>query len=195
MPDLSLKGVRLPELHLPEMSRDDIGRAIGDARRDVDLSRLDPRRVDLSGVRLPDVDLPRIDLPRAVTSAAQSVGIIKRPSRAPMVIGALIVAALVAIAAAMSPVLRPKIDDAARRMRAAVQARRDEMHDDDLFDADDAPALDAVSDAPTESAAAAGDASQDPTPSDGGPSRPEGRGNGVEQLDPAATVPAGNAHS
>lgn len=189
MPDLSLKGVRMPELRLPEMSRDDIGRAIGDARRDVDLSRLDPRRVDLSGVKLPDVDLPR-----AVTSAAQSAGIIKRPSRVPMVIGGLIIAALVAIAAAMSPVLRPKIDDAARRLKTAMQARRDAMHEDES-DADDAHAFDAAQVAPIESSALADEVSSDATPFDGGSSLPEGLGNGVEHLDAKATASAGNAHS
>lgn len=199
MPDLSLKGVRLPELHLPEMSRDDIGRAIGDARRDVDLSRLDPRRVDLSGVKLPDVDLSRVDLPRAVTSAAQSAGIIKRPSRAPMVIGGLIIAALVAIAAAMSPVLRPKIDDAARRLKTAVQARRDAMHDDDASTTDEPHAFDAASVAPIESSAFADDVSSDATPFDGSSPLPDGLGNGVEQhgvepRDPAAAT-AGNSHS
>ncbi len=193
MPDL-LKGVRLPELHLPEMSRDDIGRAIGDARRDVDLSRLDPRRVDLSGVKMPDVDLPRIDLPRAVTSAAQSAGLIKRPSRVPMVVGGLIIAALVAIVAAMSPVLRPKVDDAARRLKTAVQARRDAMHDDDL-DADDAHAFDAAAVAPIEPSAFAADVAPEATPFDGGSPLPEGLGDDAEHLDPMVTAAAGNARN
>lgn len=88
MPKLRIREVRLPELRLPEMTKDDIVRTLGDARRDIDLTRLDPRRldfevdlhkvdprrvdltkvelprVDLSKVELPHVDLPRVDLPR-----------------------------------------------------------------------------------------------------------------------------------
>jgi hypothetical protein len=117
MPTMRIKEVRLPELHLPEMSRDDITRAIGDATRDIDLTRLDPRRVDLPEVAADlSRELSKIDLPKAVASAA-TVGRPQR-SRLPFVIGGLITLGLVAFAVASSPILR----SAWRRSRARTLA-------------------------------------------------------------------------
>lgn len=189
MPDLSLKGVRIPELHLPEMSRDDITRSISDARRDVDLSRLDPRKLDLSGVelpKLPSIDLSNVDVPQAVTAAAQRAGLIRRPSRAPLFIGGAIVLGLAAVAALTSPMIRPKLDELIARARAAIAARRDAMRDRaDDADSDDPHAFDAAVAAPIEPAAFSGDVSADGSPFDGPAPLPEGFGADVE-LEPSS---------
>ncbi|MFP5342875.1 MAG: hypothetical protein ACLGIJ_08130 [Candidatus Limnocylindria bacterium] len=195
MPDLSLKGVRKPDLHLPEMSRDDIARALDGARRDVDLARFDPRRFEM-----PDIDLSKLDVPAAVTSAARSAGLVKqRRSRAPLIVGGLIVAALVAIAAAMSPAIRPKLDAAGRRLRAAVQERRDAMRDDDPFDESDevgeARAFDAAVAVPIEPTAYSADAPADGSPFDGASELPDGLGADVERQDVTAGATDGGSRS
>lgn len=196
MPDLSIKGVRKPDLHLPEMSRDDIARALEGARRDVDLTRFDPRRLEM-----PDFDLSKLDVPAAVTSAARSAGLVKqRRSRTPLIIGGLIVAALVAIAAAMSPAIRPKLDAAGRRLRAAVQERRDAMRDEDLFDesddmVEDARAFDAAVAVPIEPAAFSADAPENGSPFDGSSELPDGLGADVERQDVTAGAADGGSRS
>lgn len=192
MPDLSLKGVRKPDLRLPEMSRDDITRALEDVRRDVDLSRFDPRRFEM-----PDIDLSKVDVPAAVTSAARSAGLVKqRRSRVPFVIGGLIVAALVAVAAAMSPAIRPKLDAAGRRLKAAVQERRDAMHEDEFDElGEDARAFDAAVAVPIEPAAFEADAPENGSPYDGQSDLPDGLGADVERQDVTAGATDGGSRS
>ena len=144
MPQLTRPEVRLPELHLPEMSRDDITRVIGDVRRDVDLSRLDPRRIDLpevdltkvredlAKVEMPKIDLSDIDVPRFVASATQAAGVatgLRRPSRLPIVVGVLVTLAIVGIALATSPMFRPRLEAIARKARARLDARMAERND------------------------------------------------------------------
>lgn len=72
MPELHLKD-RLAELRLPEMSRDDIAKALGDARKelgevrkdlndfrkDFDAPRMDMSRIDPSKFEMPSVDLAK----------------------------------------------------------------------------------------------------------------------------------------
>ena len=128
MPGLRLTEVRVPELHLPEMTREDIVRVIGDARRDADLSRLDPRRIEL-----PDVDLSGIDVPKVVAAAVQAVGLVRavRRPRLPFIVGGLITVGIIGYALATSPVVKPRLTEIARRARARV----DEMRATDEIDA------------------------------------------------------------
>jgi hypothetical protein len=73
MPELNLKDLRrdfrLPELRLPEMSRDDIAKALGDARKEIREVRkeladfrqeFEMPRVDVTAVELPTVDVNKI---------------------------------------------------------------------------------------------------------------------------------------
>jgi hypothetical protein len=73
MPELNLKELRkdlhLPELRLPEMSRDDIAKALGDARKEIREVRkeladfrqdFEMPRVDVTTVELPAVDMNKI---------------------------------------------------------------------------------------------------------------------------------------
>ena len=195
MPASPLKDLHLPELHLPEMSREDIVRAFGDARRDVDLSRFDPRRVDLTRVELPKVDLPRvelpdvdlskIDVPGMVRTAAQAVGIVKpRRSRLPFIAGGVITVALVGYAVATSPLVRPRLDAFARRLREGIEARREAMrHDDaDVFDAVEPRAFDAAVAVPIEPSAFADSAPMTGSPLDGSSPLPEGLGRDVARV-------------
>ena len=126
MPEMRIKEVRLPELHLPEMSRDEISRVVGDATRDVDLKKLDPRRIDMPDIDLTKVDLSKIDIPKAVTAAAQAAGIVQRRRRPNglVIAGTFVVLALIAFAVMTSPTVRPRLEEAARRIRARIDERR-----------------------------------------------------------------------
>jgi hypothetical protein len=154
MPDLRfrevhLPEVHLPELHLPEMSRDDIVRAVGDARRDIDLSRFDPRRFEMPSFDTPKLDLSRIDLskvdvPKTVATAAQAAGLVRatRRPRLPFILGGLVTLAIVGFALANSPVLRPRLEEIARRARQRLDERRAAWRDGEstaLGDIDDVP--------------------------------------------------------
>jgi hypothetical protein len=73
MPELNLKDIRkdfrLPELRLPEMSRDDIAKALGEARKELREVRKDIEefrrdfeapRVDLAAMEMPRVDIDKV---------------------------------------------------------------------------------------------------------------------------------------
>ena len=176
MPDLRIKEVRLPELHLPEMSRDDITRAIGDATRDIDLSRLDPRRVDLPEVAA-DIsrELSKIDVPKAIADATGN-----RRSRWPFVaIGAAILG-LLAFAVATSPRVRPKLEQAA----GEAKRRIDEMRAEREIRNQEAHAFDSAVAVPIEPSAFANDAPANGSPFDGSSELPDGFGSDVESQPP-----------
>lgn len=85
MPEFTVKEVRLPELHLPEVKRDEIVRALSGVHvPEVDLARVEPRRrlrdVDVRGISsrlrsLTDVDAGKV-MATAITAAR-----IARPAR------------------------------------------------------------------------------------------------------------------
>ena len=108
MPQLILrdlrKDFRLPELRLPEMSRDDIAKALGEARKELSEVRRDLNefrrefempRVDLAAVEMPKVDMPKVDMAKVgkdarkigkdarknAKQAAQKAGLVRWPSR------------------------------------------------------------------------------------------------------------------
>ena len=127
MPELRLREVRLPELSLPEMSRDDIVRVIGDVRRDIELPE-----VELPTVDVRRIDLSKIDVTEALRAAAQVVGLVRRPrSRLPIVVAGAIAIAAVGFALVMSPAVKPRLTEAARRWRERLEARRADGFDGD----------------------------------------------------------------
>ena len=142
MPELRIKDRRLPELRLPEMSRHDINRALGDVRRDiadasrdiaeasrdVDLSKvempkIDLSKIDLSKVEFPKVDISRGDVSKAFDDAAKAVGIRKSRSPIPFVIAGLVTLGVVAWAMFSSP-LAPRLRAAADRARERIDEFR-----------------------------------------------------------------------
>lgn len=145
MPRIPLGEVRLPELHLPEMSREQISRALadirGDGAREVERVRSEAPRlelpdIDLPKVELPKVDLSKVDLPKAVADAAVAAGLVKRRrSRLPFVIAGLVTLAVVGYALLTSPTIRPRVDEAARKLRSRFDEFRGEsMMDEPDFD-------------------------------------------------------------
>ena len=171
MPELRLRDFRIPELKLPEMTRDDIARALGDARKEIGDVRRDLNemrremavpRVEVPRVELPKVELPRVEMPKearkaarkagkTVTKAAQDVGLVKKPaSRMPLVIAAGIALALVGWALANSPEIKARLRALASQARERM-AERDRTWDADL---DDEPrAFDAAVAVPVEPSA------------------------------------------
>lgn len=187
MPTLSIKEVRLPELHLPEMSRDDITKTIGDTARDIDLSRLDPRRIEMPDLADIQRELSKVDVPKAVAGVTM-LGRAAPRSRLPFVIGGLLTLGLVAFAVATSPILRPRLEAAARRARE----RMDEMRAERMSH-DEAHAFDAAVAVPIEPAAFSAEAPVDGTPFDGSAPLPDGFGAAVADLSPAAVEDATRA--
>ncbi|CAN5654226.1 hypothetical protein BH20CHL7_BH20CHL7_04230 [soil metagenome] len=170
MPTIRLDDVRLPELHLPEMSRDDITKAIGDARRDVDLSRFDPRNVEL-----PDIDLSRVDVPKAIAGAAAAAGLRPRQaSRKPLVIGVAVVIGVAGFALLTSTAIRSRLAALATQARDRVAEWRGSM---DTFDADDeVVAFDAAETAGGTTSPFADSFAADASPFDGPGPLPDGLG-------------------
>jgi hypothetical protein len=150
MPELNLKKIRFPELKLPEMSRDDIAKALGDARKELGEVRRDLNdfrhemempRVDMSKLEMPKLEMPKVDVPkeareaarkagRNVTKAAQDAGLVKRPSRLPRVLAAAVTLGLVGWALANSPSIRTRIRAAAQQIQDKMAERRNAWDDD-----------------------------------------------------------------
>jgi hypothetical protein len=177
MPELKIKDVRLPELHLPEMSRGDIVQAVSGARRDIDLSRFDPRKVEL-----PDVELKNIDPRKAITEAAQAAGLVKAPrrQRLPFIVGGLITLGLVGVAIMNSPAIRQRLAEAAQRVKARIDERRAERLGRDL----EAHAFDAAVAVPVETSPYADTAPSSGSPFDGPSDLPPGFGADVQHDGP-----------
>ncbi len=79
MPELNLKelrkDIRLPELRLPEMSRDDIAKALGEARKELRAVRKDIEefRRDFEAPRLMSAaEMPDVDMAKVADSAKQA---------------------------------------------------------------------------------------------------------------------------
>src|SRR5687768_17078643 len=158
MPDLHLRE-RPPELKLPEMSRDDIAKALGETRKELGEVRKDinefRREVEVPRMELSKIEMPNIDIGKEIRdarkdlrdagkymarnakSAAQDAGLVKRPSRLPFVIAGVITIGLVGWALANSPSIKARLQLAAKQMQEKMAARRAEWEDEDphAFDA------------------------------------------------------------
>jgi hypothetical protein len=137
MPESTIKEVRMPELHLPEIQRDEIVRT-------------------LSEIRLPEIDVPslqtiasarpNIDVGKAVADAISAVRPSARRPRWPIALGILAILAVVAMAVLRSPAVRERADRAAKLARERMDAMRadDVAMTADPFEADEIEAIDIV---------------------------------------------------
>lgn len=165
MPELNLKDLRtrFPELRLPEMSRDDIAKALGEARKELRDVRKDIEdfrrefempRVDLTAVDMPRVDVDKIangakqaaegakkSATKGAKQAAQAAGLVKPPRkapRAPFILAGLVTLGLVTWALINSPTMKARLRESAQRARERMAERRT------AWDLDDTRAFDAA---------------------------------------------------
>ena len=133
MPELPIKEGRLPELRLPEISRDEIIRTFSEIKRpDLDLSAVEWPKVDLSNVEWPKVDLSRMewtreDLDRAIVGVASAARLVRpavRSRRLPLAIGFVAVASLATFALLSRPSIRERLARAAGEARRRAEAAR-----------------------------------------------------------------------
>jgi hypothetical protein len=149
MPELNLRNIRreirLPELRLPEMSRDDIAKALGDARKELREVRKDlqdfRREFELPKVDMATTEVPRVDVGKVtdnakqvadnakqgVMQAAQAAGLVKTPpsrSRRPFLVAGIVTLGVLGFAFLNSPTMKARLRDSAQRARERMAARR-----------------------------------------------------------------------
>jgi hypothetical protein len=164
MPELKLKDLRkdlrFPELRLPEMSRDDIAKALGEARKEIrDVRKeLSDFRQDFEMPRVvPAVDLGTVDVAKIANGAkdgakqvadtardnakqvakearkaAENAGLVqaRRTRRMPFLLAGLVTLGLVTWAFANSPSVKTRLREGAQRARERMAERRSTWDDD-----------------------------------------------------------------
>lgn len=149
MPEFTVKEVRLPELHLPEIKRDEIVRSLSGVRMpEVDLGKARRARIKIPVVDIRSSDVgkvlaagaalarftrpapaPRAWLPgpfgrRTRSPIVRIVQPRRRRSRWPLAIGAIVVVALAVRALMRRPGVRDRIEAVARDTRVRIDELR-----------------------------------------------------------------------
>lgn len=154
MPEFTVKEVRLPELHLPEIKRDEIVRALSGIHiPDVDLTGVERRKRRLSGIdigkliaaavaasRFVRPVAPRSRWPLLRRSRRNLVAIVRpapRRSRRRFALVALALAALAGLALLRNPGTRLRLNRAARRARQRIDEMRADHSEGIDLDADE----------------------------------------------------------
>ena len=144
MPELPVREVRLPELHLPEIDRDQIFNTLSGLRLpSVDLPAIErPGRADRSGrFDWRAIDWPAIDLGPAIAGAGALVRIGSRArplvrTRWAVAAGVVVVTGLAAAAILAQPVVRERAGRTIRTVREGVRERMGNAGDGLDVDAD-----------------------------------------------------------
>jgi hypothetical protein len=163
VPELPVQEVRLSELHLPEIKRDEIVRSLSEVR----VPTLDLAAIERPRIALPDsirrFDWRAIDLGGALAGAAAIARLgrpLARRSRWPYVAGAVIVVGAASAVILASPPIRERAGRAIRDLRARIDER---MGPDDGLEIDD----DAVASVDAVDTAVEGLETMTPTPGAG----------------------------
>jgi hypothetical protein len=126
VPELPVQEVRLSELHLPEIKRDEIVRSLSEVR----VPTLDLAAIERPRIALPDsirrFDWRSIDLGGALAGAAAIARLgrpLARRSRWPYVAGAMVVVGAASAVILASPAIRERAGRAVRDLRARIDAR------------------------------------------------------------------------
>lgn len=123
MPELPTMEGRLPELRLPEISRDEIVRSLSEIRRpEIDLNAIEWPKVDLSRIEVTRDDVDKAIL--GVAAAARLVRPAVRSRRLPLLLGFLAVSALATFAILSRPVVRDRLAMAARDAQRRIDEAR-----------------------------------------------------------------------
>jgi hypothetical protein len=146
VPELPVQEVRVSELHLPEIKRDEIVRSLSEVR----LPALDLATIERPRIALPDsirrFDWRSIDLGGALAGAAAIARLgrpLARRSRWTYVAGAVIVVGAASAVILASPAIRERAGRTIRDLRARIDERtgpRDGLE----IDIDAAPAVEAL---------------------------------------------------
>lgn len=168
MPEFNVKEVRMPELHLPEINRDDIVRTLSG----VHLPEVDLARARRAKIKVPAVTFTADDVGRIIGAGAaltrfvrptpkrgrpswnpfgrgsrSPIGLIVRPrtrrSRRPLVLGALIVVAVAIWAILRHPATQRRLEEGARQARERFETWRAQDLRPGTGPLDDATASDA----------------------------------------------------
>ena len=146
MPELPVQEVRLSELHLPEIKRDEIVRSLSEIR----VPTLDLAAIERPRIALPDsirrFDWRSIDLGGALAGAAAIARLgrpLARRSRWPYVAGAVVVVGAASAVILANPAIRERAGRAVRDLRARIDERTGPVEDLDI-DADALPSVEAV---------------------------------------------------
>jgi len=163
MPELPVKEVRLSELHLPEIKRDEIARALSEVRLpSVDLSKVERPRIDL-----PDgigrIDWRSIDVTGALAGVAAIARMgrpVLRRSRWTLAAGVVVVAGIAAAVLLARPAVRERAGRSVRDLRAMIETRAAptdvlEIEDDVLTSTEPTEPLSTEASAPSEDVAVA----------------------------------------
>jgi hypothetical protein len=160
MPEFTVKEVRLPELHLPEIKRDDIIRSLSGRLSDVDLAKARNARIKIPTVTLTTADVGKIVAAgtavarfarppkrrrwltggfgrRSPGSVARLIQPRKRRSRWPLGLVALAAVAVAAWAVLRRPAVRQRLEELGQDARERFETMRA-----------DAPRLDVDADEP-----------------------------------------------
>ena len=122
------KQSRLPELRLPEISREGIARGLSEIHVP-DLSKMERPTIEKRDIDASVNDITR-NISKAVTGAAVAVGLVRPPRpRWPFLLGAAIVAGLTAWALFH---FRDRLDRIARDARLRIDEMREEREDMDM---------------------------------------------------------------
>lgn len=138
MPELPTIEGRIPELRLPEISRDEIVRSLSEIRRpDIDLNAIEWPKVDLSRIEVTREDVDKAIL--GVATAARLVRPAVRSSRLPLAIGFVAVAALATFAILSRRSVRDRLALAAKDAQRRIDDVRSgteilEVEDDIAID-------------------------------------------------------------
>ena len=140
MPKLSVKEVRLSELHLPEIKRDEIRRSLSEIRLPEAVSKFE----------WPEIDLSSVDVGKAMAGAAAAAHLGRRAQRRrwPLAVGGLIVAGVATWAIMSNEALRARLASAAGAIRERISAVRSNWYDGHEINRDDPIAFPAAETAP-----------------------------------------------
>jgi hypothetical protein len=146
VPELPVQEVRLSELHLPEIKRDEIVRSLSEVR----VPTLDLAVIERPRIALPDsirrFDWRSIDLGGALAGAAAIARLgrpLARRSRWPYVAGAVVVIGAASAVILASPAIRERAGRAVRDLRARIDERTGPGQGLEI-DHDALPSVDAV---------------------------------------------------
>lgn len=157
MPELPVKEIRLSELHLPEINRDEIVKSLSEMHLpDVDVTKLERPRIELpdaiSRFEWPRIDLSSVDLGKAIAGAAAAVHIGSRARRPrwPLAVGGLIVAGFATWAILTNETVRGRLASGASAVRERLASMRADADDGLDIDVDGPIAFNAAETAPME---------------------------------------------